>query len=72
MLLHLAGVNDYAVLHIVGSKRRSVAQVLRTIQYLFEYGGRFCRLQADLNESDYFSFADDSEVDADKRVSQME
>ena len=41
MLLYLAGVNEHAVLRIVGSKRWSVAHFLRTIQYLFEYGGRF-------------------------------
>jgi hypothetical protein len=41
MLLYLAGVNEHAVLRIVGSKRWSVAHFLRTIQYPFEYGGRF-------------------------------
>ena len=41
MLLYLAGVNEHAVLRIVGSKRWSVAHFLRTIQYLFEYGVRF-------------------------------
>ena len=34
MLLFLAGVNEDAVLRIVGSKRWSVAHFLRTIQYL--------------------------------------
>jgi len=41
MLLYLAGINEHAVLRIVGSKRWSVAHFLRTIQYLFEYGARF-------------------------------
>jgi hypothetical protein len=41
LLLDLAGVNEHAVLHIVGSKRWSVTHFLRTIQYLFEYGVRF-------------------------------
>jgi hypothetical protein len=41
MLLYLAGVNEHAVLRIVGHKRWSVAHFLRTIQYLFEYGVRF-------------------------------
>jgi hypothetical protein len=41
MLLYLAGVNEHGVLRIVGIKRWSVAQFLRTIQYLFEYGVRF-------------------------------
>jgi len=41
MLLYLAGINEHAVLRIVGSKRWSVAHFLRTIQYLFEYGVRF-------------------------------
>jgi hypothetical protein len=41
MLLYLAGVNEHAVLRIVGSKRWGVAHFLRTIQYLFEYGVRF-------------------------------
>jgi hypothetical protein len=41
MLLYLAGVNEHAVLRMVGSKRWSVAHFLRTIQYLFEYGVRF-------------------------------
>jgi hypothetical protein len=41
MLPYLAGVNEYAVLRIVASKRWSVAHFLRTIQYLFEYGVRF-------------------------------
>ena len=41
MLRYLAGVNEHAVLRIVGSKRWSVAHFLRTIQYLFEYGVRF-------------------------------
>jgi hypothetical protein len=41
MLLYLAGINEHAVLRIVGSKRWSAAQFLRTIQYLFEYGVRF-------------------------------
>src|SRR6266852_3070904 len=41
MLLYLAGVNEHAVLRIVGSKRWSVAHFLRTIQYLFEYRVRF-------------------------------
>jgi hypothetical protein len=41
MLLYLAGVNEDAVLRIVGSKRWSVAHFLRTIQGLFEYGVRF-------------------------------
>jgi hypothetical protein len=36
MLLYLAGVNEHAVLRIVGSKRWKVADFLRTIQYLFE------------------------------------
>jgi hypothetical protein len=35
MLLYLAGVNEHAVLRIVGSKRWSVAHFRRTIQYLF-------------------------------------
>ena len=34
MLLYLAGVNEHAVLRIVGSKRWSVAHFLRTVQYL--------------------------------------
>jgi hypothetical protein len=41
MLLYLAGVNEHAVLRIVGSKRWSVEHFLRTIQYLFEHGVRF-------------------------------
>jgi hypothetical protein len=41
MLQYLAGVNEHAVLRIVGSKRWSVAHFLKTIQYLLEYGGRF-------------------------------
>jgi hypothetical protein len=41
MLLYLAGVNEHAVLRIVGSKRWSVAHFLKTIQYLLEYGVRF-------------------------------
>ena len=41
ILLYLAGVNEHAVLRIVGSKRWSVAHLLRTIQYLFEYRVRF-------------------------------
>jgi hypothetical protein len=41
IVLHLAGVNEHAVLRIVGSKRWSVAYFPRTIQYLFEYGVRF-------------------------------
>jgi hypothetical protein len=41
MLLYLAGINEHAVLRIVGSKRWSVAHFLRTIQYLFKYGVRF-------------------------------
>jgi hypothetical protein len=41
ILLYLAGVNEHAVLRIVGSKRWSVAHLLRTIQYLFGYGVRF-------------------------------
>jgi hypothetical protein len=41
MLLYLAGVNEHAVLRIVGSKRWSVTHLLRTIQYLFEYEVRF-------------------------------
>jgi len=41
MLLYLAGVNEYAVLRIVGSKRWSVAHFRRTIQYLFEYRVHF-------------------------------
>jgi len=41
MLLCLAGVNEHAVLRVVGSKRWSVAHFLRTIQYPFEYEGRF-------------------------------
>src|SRR5580700_10952595 len=40
-MLYLAGVNEHAALRIVGSKRWSVAQFLRTIEYLFEYGVRF-------------------------------
>ena len=40
ILLYLAGVNEHAVLRIVGSKRWSVAHLLRTIQYFFEYGVR--------------------------------
>jgi hypothetical protein len=38
MLRYLAGVNEYAVLRIVGNKRLSLAHFLRTIQYLFEHG----------------------------------
>ena len=41
MLQYLAGVNEHAVLRILGSKRWSVAHFLKTIQYLLEYGGRF-------------------------------
>jgi hypothetical protein len=41
MLLYLAGVNEHAVLGIVGSKRWSVAHFLTTVQYLFQYGARF-------------------------------
>ena len=41
MLLYLAGINEHAVLRIVGSKRWSLAHFLRTIHYLFEYGVRF-------------------------------
>src|SRR6202035_1093226 len=36
MLRYLAGVNEHAVLRIVGSKRWSVAHFLRTNQYFFE------------------------------------
>ena|ERR1700722_9235994 len=41
MLRYLAGVNEYAVLRIVGNKRWSLAHFLGTIQYLFEHGVRF-------------------------------
>gem|GEM_PF-3729794 len=41
MLRYVAGVNEHAVLRIIGSKRWSVAHFLRTIQYFFEYGVRF-------------------------------
>jgi transposase len=35
------GSRRHAVLRVVGSKRWSVAHFLRTIQYPFEYAGRF-------------------------------
>ena len=44
MLLYIAGVNEHAVLRIVGSKRWSVAHFLRTIQYLFEHGALLSNL----------------------------
>ena len=34
-LLYLAGVNEHAVLHIVGSKRWSLAHFLSAIHYFF-------------------------------------
>jgi hypothetical protein len=34
-------VNEHAVFRIVGSKRWSVPHLLKTIQYLLEYGVRF-------------------------------
>src|ERR1700731_2273177 len=67
MLLYLAGVNEHAVLRIVGSKRWSVAHFLRTIQYLFEYGVRFlatrcyctsCESLRRRKERNYFLFDD--------------
>jgi hypothetical protein len=41
IVLCLAGVNEHAVLRIVGTKRWSVAHFLRTIQYLFELPSSF-------------------------------
>ena len=40
MLLYLAGVNEHAVLGIVGSKRWSLAHFLRTIHYFSNTGSR--------------------------------
>jgi hypothetical protein len=73
MLLYLAGVNEHAVLRIVGNKRWSVAHFLKTIQYLFEYGVRFLRTGSYYwtspdglrrgKEQNYFLFADDPLTD---------
>jgi hypothetical protein len=72
MLLYLAGVNEHAALRIVGSKRWRVSHLLRTIQYLFEYGVRFlatccyctsCEGLRRRKERNYFLFADHTRSD---------
>ena len=67
MLLYLAGVNEHAACASLVGKRWSVAHVLVTIKYLFEYGVRFlatecyCTSREGLRrrkERNYFLYAD--------------